>query len=148
MAKEVNSLSSNGALLGLKVQAVCSKAAEDFVEEVHMFFEGCRVDHDVINVDVQTFPNTIIEDLIHHTLESGRGIAWSKGHSGKLVLTIQGNERGSFDCFFCHSDLIVSHEQVKHGEILQLRGHVLKNVTNLGNREGIQNCDLVELAVV
>ena len=92
MPKEINLFSSDGTLLGFEVQAVCLEATEDFVEEVHMLFEGCRVDHDIINVDVQSFPNKIMEDLIHDALESGRGIAWSEGHPGEFVLAIWGNK--------------------------------------------------------
>ena len=93
MPEEVNLLSSNGALLGFEVQAMCSEAVEDFVEEVHMLFEGCRVDHDIINVDIQSFPNEIMENFIHDMLESGRGIARSEGHSGEFVLAIRGDKR-------------------------------------------------------
>ena len=92
VSEEIDLFSSDGTLFGLEVQAMCAEPVEDFTEELHMLFEGCRVDDDVINVDVQAFPNKIVEDLIHDALESGGGIAWSEGHSGEFVLAIWGHK--------------------------------------------------------
>src|SRR4051812_9679831 len=71
MAKEVNFMSSNCAFLWFEVEATGFETFEDFLEEDHVFFEGGRVDHDIVNVNIEALSNHVFKDFVHSSLKSG-----------------------------------------------------------------------------
>src|SRR5215217_3082554 len=92
MSKEIHFFGCNCAFLWLEVEFPEVKMAKDFLEQLHMLFERFGVDHDIINVDVESFSNHVGEYFIHSTLKCGGGIAESKGHSGVFIMTIRGHK--------------------------------------------------------
>jgi hypothetical protein len=89
-----------------------------------------------------------MEYFIHGTLEGGRGIGWSKGHAFPFKMAIGGDKGRLFYCFVGHSNLVVSHEQVKSQEVTNMGRHVFEDVADSRDWVGIELGDLVELMIV
>ena len=118
-------MSSNGAFLGLEVELPVAKVVHYFLEEDQVFLEGPGVNHNIINVNVESFPNHVSENFVHGMLKCRGGIAETEWHPCKFVMSIRGNESRSFDSFFCHANLVITHEQVECGEVVHFRRHLL-----------------------
>ena len=71
-----------------------------------MFIKGPGVDGNIIYIDMHGFSNEIIEDLIHHPLKGGRGIAESKGYLVEVVIAPGYRESTLQLGFFSKSKLI------------------------------------------
>ena len=84
-----------------------------------MFGNGFREDQDIVEVHTyNTFSNQILEDVIHHHLEGGRGIGQSKKHH-------QGFEKSLICTKSClplitifHTHIIVSPTNIELCEVL------------------------------
>ena len=82
-----------------------------------MLFTCFCKDEDVIQVDdYMSFIKEVTEDLIHETLEGGRHITESKGHSSRLVETLIGAEGGLPLVSFLDLDVIITPAHILLGE--------------------------------
>jgi hypothetical protein len=57
------------------------------------------------------------EDVIHETLESGRGIAQDKGHDQELIVTLMSLTDSLRNVFFFHADLVVDRTKIKFSKV-------------------------------
>ena len=69
------------ALVMAEVQLVLSESSEHQACHPVMFFHCFYEDEDVIQVNTDyTFRDEVLEDIIHHGLESGRAVGEAKEH--------------------------------------------------------------------
>src|SRR5712691_5831745 len=78
-----------------------------------------RMDNDVVHID-RTFAqvNVILEFVVYHGLESGRGVRQAKEHDSWFEKTIARFEGSLPFIAFFDADVIVSPSDVKFGEPL------------------------------
>ena len=62
------------------IEAMLAETAENLTDMFAMFSGVARVDKDIIEIDYNTYIEEVLEDVVHETLESSRGVSKSKRH--------------------------------------------------------------------
>ena len=102
--------------------------------------------HDVVNVDNNHILH-VCENLIHHHLECGGGVAKSKEHDSGFEGSVMAYECGLPFVSFLDMDVVISPLEINLHEVLRS----LEPVDELGNeweRVVVLNCVLVQIPVV
>ncbi|XP_070304212.1 uncharacterized protein [Salvelinus sp. IW2-2015] len=86
VAQKGNAGAMELALFHLNEQLVLQKALENLPDIEHMFLGGAAEDEDVINVDEDEPVQHVAENVIHQSLEHGRGVGEAKGHDQIFVV--------------------------------------------------------------
>ena len=69
---------------------------------------SCGEDDDIIQVNHGALIDIVMEDVVHHPLECGRGVGESERHHPELVMTIPAGKRGLLFCVIGESNLPIS----------------------------------------
>src|ERR1700733_4120431 len=96
------------------------KSLQDNAGVSMMFGDGFREDQDIVEVHIyDAFSNQVLEDVIHHCLEGGRGIGQSKKHHQWLEKSTI-HMKGCLPLItFFHTHIIVSPTNIEFSEILR-----------------------------
>ena len=113
-----------------------------------MLFKSSGVDHDVINVDLETMAYHVPEHVVHDTLECSRSIAEPKWHLVVLVATKGGNKCGSDLGLLGYSNLVKSTEEIQGGEPLGVSSHLFKCPGGSWEGMGILDSNGIETLVI
>ena len=84
-----------------------------------MFLKVSGVDQNVVKINGYfAFRNEVCKDVVHHVLESGRGIGHSEEHDGWFEQSTIGN-KGSFELVaFSDPNVVVPPTNIKLGKEL------------------------------
>jgi hypothetical protein len=91
-----------------------------------MFFEGIRVDEEVVQVYDEELVEEIAEGIVHVVLKSTRGITQPKGHDCVLKQPISATERRLPFFSRCHAQAVISIPNIEFREIFGTRNTVEK----------------------
>src|SRR3954465_2630416 len=141
-------MSSDRAFLRFDVETELPQPGQEFFGEDHVFFEGRRVERNIINIDVESFSNHVSKYFVHGSLEGGWGIGRSKGHPEEFVMSIWGDKSRFGNGISPHTNLVISHEHVVDGKEVHFWGHIFQYIVDSRDWEGIMLGDGVELAVI
>jgi hypothetical protein len=147
MTKEFDRSLEEITLLELDVVVVCFQKAEDFVDMFHMVIKGLGVDEDIIHVDQNKLANSVSKELIHSTLESGRGVAQPKRHDKPFIVTNGSGKSCLGNISRLDLDLMIAGGKIQGSEVLRTIKHV-QEVINTGKGISILDSDLVQGTII
>src|SRR5687767_9524544 len=84
--------------LGLEPQIVLTQLSEDFLNYLKMLFQRVRGDEDVIQVDEHRIAKVFLEDLLHRTFKTSRGIGQTEWKNVELPMSSKRRERCKLLC--------------------------------------------------
>jgi hypothetical protein len=118
-AEVINRVFQEGALFGFEEELVILALGKDSSEVGLIFSDGVSSDQEIIHIDVEpSFINFLTEDLVHHGLECGGGVAKAEEYDQWFKATAIGNECGFPLVTFSNSHIVISPMNVKLGEDL------------------------------
>jgi hypothetical protein len=88
-----------------------------------------------------------MKDMIHETLESGRGITQAKGHDQELIVTLMSSKGSLGNVFFFHTDLVVARMKIKFSKVLSTT-QFIQEIINDRNGKLVFDGEFIEGAKV
>ncbi len=113
-----------------------------------MLSQAFGEDQDVVKVDRHlAFGDEVMEDVVHHPLERGRGVCEPKEHDGGFEEASVCVEGSLFFIPFSDSDIVVSPTDIELREVFGAVKFVDK-FRDEGERVSVLDCHLVQFAIV
>src|SRR5882762_1032034 len=101
----------------LQTELVTVKACQNLFHERNVGFHGRSKDKDVVNVDDDaSCPEDRVEQVVHDSLEGGRGVAEAKVHDLRYKTTKGSKERGTESVLWRDADIVESPTNIKFSE--------------------------------
>ncbi len=105
----------------LNKKVILEQAGQDSSDMNYMFFNGARVDQDVVYVDNHTLIQEVFEKFMNKWLENWRCIGKPIWHNQVLVVPPDGEKSPLPFIALLDSDEILGRSEVQLGEILGCR---------------------------
>jgi len=107
------------ALVRMEVGLMLLQEFQNSVGDLLMLFKGLREDEDVIQIDHDyAFWDEVLENVIHHCLESGGTVCEAKEHNKGFVQATVGLEGSLPFIAFLYLDIVETPSDVQFCEVL------------------------------
>ena len=147
VAEVLNAFCCKVTFLEFAIPLGIGESFEDLVNMLCVLFECLRIDKNVVQVHDNELVKPVIEESVHSSLESGRGISESKWHDNEFVCAITGSEGGFVFVADFDGNLVITSEEIEFCEEFGVCEAVMK-VVDSWKREVVFLRDFVQTAIV